>query len=69
MNASAETKVGIGEVFDIEKFSNLEKLLRMTTYVVRFVNSLKAAVHKTDVVKEQIVVEELKTFGKIVGKI
>lgn len=42
----------------VEKIINLEKLLRATVYVIRFVNNLKTAVHKTEIVKEEIVFEE-----------
>ena len=39
MNASVERKTGTSEVVDVEKFSNLEKLLIMTAYVVRLINN------------------------------
>lgn len=39
MNASVERKTGTSKVVDVEKFSNLEKLLIMTAYVVRLVNN------------------------------
>lgn len=39
MNASVERKTGNSEVVDVKKFSNLEKLLIMTAYVVRLVNN------------------------------
>lgn len=59
------TKVGIGQAVDVEKFNNLEKLLRVTVYAVRFVNNLKTAVHKTKIVKWEIVVEEMMSSEKL----
>lgn len=49
----------------VEKIINLEKLLRVTVYVVRFVNNLKTAVHKTEIVKEEIVFEDLMSSEKL----
>ncbi|CAB4005907.1 Hypothetical predicted protein, partial [Paramuricea clavata] len=45
-NTSEEPKViraNISEVIDIDRFGNLKKLLRVTAYVLRFVNALKKA--------------------------
>jgi hypothetical protein len=45
-NTSEEPKVistNISEVIDIDPFGNLKKLLRVTAYVLRFVNTLKKA--------------------------
>ena len=59
------TMVGVGQAVDVEKFNNLEKLLRVTVYAVRFVNNLKTAVHKTKIVKWEIVVEEMMSSEKL----
>lgn len=59
------TMVGVGQAVDVEKFNNLEKLLRVTVYAVRFVNNLKTAVHKTKIVKGEIVVEEMMSSEKL----
>jgi hypothetical protein len=45
-NTSEEPKViraNISAVIDIDRFGNLKKLLRVTAYVLRFVNALKKA--------------------------
>ena len=59
------TMVGVGQAVDVEKFNNLENLLRVTVYAVRFVNNLKTAVHKTKIVKGEIVVEEMMSSEKL----
>ena len=41
MTGSKGKVFGVGEVIDVVRFSNLEKLLRETTYVYRFVANLK----------------------------
>ena len=36
-------RANISAVIDIDRFGNLKKLLRVTAYVLRFVNALKKA--------------------------
>ena len=49
----------IGIVIDIERFSDLERLLRVTVFVTRFVSNLKKSVKKTEVVYGELATEEL----------
>ena len=44
---------------DLERFSDLERLLRVTAFVVRFVSNLKKSVKKTEGVYSELAVEEL----------
>ena len=62
---SSVEMVGVGNVIDIKRFGDLEKLLRVTVYVVRFVNNLKASVRKSEVRKGEIVVDELIECEKL----
>ena len=65
LNSAVESGVGIGEVIDIKRFSDLERLLRVTTYVVRFLNNLKAAVNKVNRMYGELVVDELEVAEKL----
>ena len=44
--ASSEKLFGIGEVVDNSRFRSLQKLLRVTSYVRRFVKKLKVILEK-----------------------
>ena len=48
---------GIGIVIDIERFSDLERLLRVTAFVIWFVSNLKKSVKKTEGVYGELAVE------------
>ena len=39
---------GIDKIIDIERYSNITTLLRVTAYVTRFVNSLKKRVQRKE---------------------
>ena len=41
---------GIGEVIDRTKFSSLDKLFRVTSYVLRFINKIQFRNGKTEVI-------------------
>ena len=41
---------GIGEAIDCTRFSSLDKLLRVTSYVLRFINNIKFRIGKTEVI-------------------
>ena len=56
---------GIGIVIDIERFSDLERLLRVTALVIRFVSNLKKSVKKTEDVYGEPAVEELVVAEKL----
>ena len=41
---------GIGEAIDCTKFSSVDKLLRVTSYVSRFINNVKFRIGKSEVI-------------------
>ena len=45
---TVEDKISIGNVIDINKYSNLFKLFRVTSYVLRFINNIKKKIEKMD---------------------
>ena len=65
LQSTVETSSGIGIVTDIECFSDLERLLRLTAFVVRFVSNLKKSVKKTEGVYGELAVEELVVAEKL----
>ena len=60
-----EASGGIGIVIDIERFSDLERLLRVTAFVIRFVSNLKKSVKKTEGVYGELAVAELAVVEKL----
>lgn len=52
-------------VIDIERFSDLEKLLKLTAFAVRFVSTFKKYMKKTERVLGKLVVEELVVGEKL----
>ena len=58
LQSTVEASGGIGIVTDIERFSDLERLLRVTAFVARFVSNLKKSVRKTEGVYGELAVEE-----------
>ena len=50
LQSTVEASGGIGIVTDIEHFSGLERLLRVTAFVVRFESNMKKSVKKTECV-------------------
>ena len=65
LKSTVEASGGTGAMIDIERFSNLEKLLRVTAFVVRFVSNLKKIVKKTEGVHG---CRGISTDGEIMGK-
>ena len=63
--STVEASGGIGIVTDIERFSDLERLLRVTAFVIRFVSNLKKSVKKTEDVYGELAVEELVVAEKL----
>ena len=47
-NASVEPLVNCDEIIDAKKFGSLDKLLRITAYVLRFITNLKAKVKSNE---------------------
>ena len=41
---------GIGETIDCTNFSSFDKLLRVTSYVLRLINNIKFRIGKTEVI-------------------
>ena len=50
---------GVGEVIDVVRFGNLEKLLRVTTYVCRFVAHLKLQKKGDELIVAQVRVAKI----------
>ena len=65
MQSPVEASGGISIVTDIERFSDLERLLRVTAFVTRFVSNLKKSVQKTEDVYGELAVEELVVAEKL----
>ena len=66
--STVEASGGIGVVIDVERYSDLESLLRVTTFVVKFMNNLKKSMKKTEGVYGGLVVEELVFAEKLWAK-
>ena len=65
LQSTVEASGGIGIVTDIERFSDLERLLMVTAFVVRFVSNLKKSVKKTEGVYDELTVEEIVVAEKL----
>ena len=51
----------IGDIIDIDKFSEVNKLLRVTSYVVRFIRNLKRKLHGEKLLlNKYVTIEELR---------
>ena len=59
LQSTLEAPGGITIVIDIECFSELERLLRVSTFVIRFVSNLKKSMKKTEGVYGELAVKEL----------
>ena len=64
LQSTVEASGGIGFVIDIERFSDLERLLRVTAFVIKFVSNLKKSVKKTEGVYGELVVEAEELWVK-----
>ena len=52
---------GIGEAIDCTKFSSVDKLLRVTSYVSRFINNVKFRIGKSEVIlNDELSTDEIK---------
>ena len=56
-----QEKVPIDKIVDIERFSFLQKLLRTTAWVLRYINNLRRKIKKEKLTRGYITVAELKT--------
>lgn len=56
---SGNWECGIGSLVKAERFSKIEKLLRVSAYILRFITNLKAAVSKSAVTMSEITHSEL----------
>ena len=63
--STVEASGSTGNVIDIERFRDLERLLRVADFVVRFVSNLKKSVRKTEGVYGELAVEELVAAVKL----
>ena len=55
-----EELTGLSQVVDINRFSKLDKLLRVTAYVKRFLRNLKEKVNGREVNKDRLSVQEIE---------
>ena len=60
INVSGVENVGVGEIIDISRFSSLEKLLRITGYVMRIVRNLKKVFNKGEGINGKLLLEEVE---------
>ena len=56
---------GLSKIIDVDRYSSMKKLLRVTAYILRFINALKRAQQRTRPVNEppvsdQLTAEEVK---------
>ena len=65
LQSTVEASGGIGIMIDNERFSDMERLLRVTAFVISFVSSLKKFVKKTEVVYGELAAEELVEAEKL----
>ena len=56
-----KNQVDLNEVLNISKYSNFKKLVRITSWVLRFVNDIKKKIKKSEVCLTDLRVDELKT--------
>ena len=67
MADSKDNVFGVGEVIDIIRFRDLEKLLQVTAYVCRFVANLKLQKKGDELIVGQLRVAEICEAEKNVG--
>ena len=60
INVSGAENVGVGEAIDISRFSSLEKLLKVTGYVMRFARNLKKVFNKGEGINGEFLLEEVE---------
>ena len=60
-----QPKQGISQIIDINRFSKLNKLLRVTSYVNRFIDNLKARRNKQDVDLEPLTLQDISLARRI----
>ena len=65
MMVISNEKKGVSEVIDINRFSNLEKLLRVTAYARRFVENTKRRKEGKDLRTGKLSVEEIEKAEKV----
>ena len=63
--AVTETPTGVSQMIDINKYSTLRKLLRVTTWVKRFVDNLKARKEGKDLNVEGLSAQEITSAEKL----
>ena len=65
MVAMTETPIGVSQVIDINKYSTLRKLLRITAWVKRFVENLKAKKEGKNLNVESLNAKEITSAEKL----
>ena len=65
LQSTVGASVGIGIAIDIGRFRNLERLFKVTAFVIRFVSNLKMSVKKTEGVYGELAAEELAVAEKL----
>ena len=58
--ADIKIKIDLNEVLSIDKYSNFKKLVRITSWVLRFVNNIKKKIKKSEVSLTDLKSNELK---------
>ena len=60
VNLVTENRASLNTIIAAERFSQLNKLLRVTAFVLRFVNNIRACIAKTEPIIEELTCEEFE---------
>ena len=60
VNLVTPSKARLDEIISVENFSELDKLFRVTDFVLRFVNNIRARIAKSDPILEDLTYRELE---------
>ena len=65
MSVVSSEKHSIGEIIEIARFSSLNRLFKVTAYVMRFIQNLKQKVRKEKVNLDRICIEEIESAERL----
>ena len=63
--STSTSRNGISDIINLEHKSNIHKLLRVTSYVLRLVTNLKQKINKEPVIESDLKKDELETAKKM----
>eukprot|EP00795_Rhopilema_esculentum_P003860 gene3860-15157_t len=67
VNLVTENRASLNTIIAAERFSELNELLRVTAYALRFVNKIRAHIAKTEPIIEELTCEELENARGRIG--